>query len=56
MTGDPTMAGCTDPGLRIKRLRERQQHLREEISIREDQIGIMEHEIAGLKCSEAARS
>lgn len=44
----PTMTGCKDPKVRVAKLRERQQDLRHEIAIREDQIGIMEHEISGL--------
>jgi hypothetical protein len=40
-----TMAGCVDPVRRIQKLRERQDHLRSEIAMKEDQIGIMESEI-----------
>lgn len=40
-----TLADVPNPARRIERLRERQQHLRDEIAIKEDQIAIMEHEI-----------
>jgi hypothetical protein len=48
MSGDPTMAGCTNPLYRVAKLRERQGHLREEIARIEDQIAVMEHEISEL--------
>lgn len=43
-----TIADEKDPRIRIEKLRERQGHLRDEIAIKEDQISIMEHEIAEL--------
>lgn len=42
---DPTMAGCTNPKQRIKKLQDRQQNLCDEIQQRRDQIEIMGYEI-----------
>ncbi|MCX6692408.1 MAG: hypothetical protein NTW33_10290 [Methanoregula sp.] len=44
-----TLADERNPARRIERLRERQQHLRDEIVIKEDQIAIMEHEIGEVR-------
>ena len=43
-----TMADEKNPFIKIQKLRERQGHLRDEIAIKEDQISIMEHEIAEM--------
>ena len=45
---DPTMAGCTDPARRLRKLQDRRQVLREYIAQTEDQIACIEHEIAQL--------
>lgn len=45
MMCDPTLAGTKDPVRRREKLSERIKILEEEILMKTDQIGIMEHEI-----------
>ncbi len=49
MTGDPTMAGITDPSLRMQKLNERRQHIEDTIAELQDKHYIIESEIARLQ-------